>query len=348
MSGGASKAERLAQADAVAAQQSSQRAASDVASSCAAPEAAGRVEVVVIGDDDAPLMNVAMELCDQAGRVVRLKTDDTGRCAFEGLAEGAYRLRLHRLDGDAWEMVAGIPLPAGQEKSWGEAPWATPAAEDAPGPRVHVVEEGECVGSIAARSGFEPQALWDRNGALHAKRGDRAVLYPGDQVQIPALRPKWEEVQTGRRYYIHRIGVPYMLAIRFLDADDRPRPRVPYLLDIRAASGGVVRSRVAETDDGGFLSEPVPSDAVTGTLLLGRGPDQQVIELRLAHLDPVDELCGVQQRLENLGYSCAGEDGVLGPGTRAALRWFQEDHGLEATGEPDAPTRAELEAQHLS
>jgi hypothetical protein len=49
-----------------------------------------------------------------------------------------------------------------------------------------------------------------------------------------------------------------------------------------------------------------------------------------------------QARLTYLGFDPRGVDGVLGNGTRAALRAFQTAHSLPPTGEPEAATLARL------
>jgi hypothetical protein len=46
----------------------------------------------------------------------------------------------------------------------------------------------------------------------------------------------------------------------------------------------------------------------------------------------------VQERLEAASFSVGAIDGVLGPQTREALRWFQNTNGLRPTGEPDEAT----------
>ena len=50
----------------------------------------------------------------------------------------------------------------------------------------------------------------------------------------------------------------------------------------------------------------------------------------------------VQLRLIELGYDLGEADGLLGPATREALRTFQEDRGLPATGLPDGDTQHAL------
>lgn len=57
---------------------------------------------------------------------------------------------------------------------------------------------------------------------------------------------------------------------------------------------------------------------------------------------------GIQRRLTELGYDAGAADGLFGPKTRAALRAFQADQGLPATGLPDANTRRVLFAAEPS
>ena len=50
----------------------------------------------------------------------------------------------------------------------------------------------------------------------------------------------------------------------------------------------------------------------------------------------------LQARLQAAGFAAGPIDGVLGPQTQHALRQFQKANGLDATGEPSAPTRKAL------
>jgi peptidoglycan hydrolase-like protein with peptidoglycan-binding domain len=54
------------------------------------------------------------------------------------------------------------------------------------------------------------------------------------------------------------------------------------------------------------------------------------------------DLIRVQGRLKELGHDPGPIDGRLGLQTKAALKAFQTDYGLPATGEIDAETRAAL------
>ena len=65
--------------------------------------------------------------------------------------------------------------------------------------------------------------------------------------------------------------------------------------------------------------------------------------LQFGHIDPSNEVSGVQHRLSNLGYDCGPDIGAMNEDTKQALLDFQRDNKLERTGEIDAATKAKLE-----
>ncbi len=71
----------------------------------------------------------------------------------------------------------------------------------------HVVEQGECLATIAARHGYAWQTVYNapENAALRRRRPNPNVLYPGDVVEIPEKRPVEARVATGRQ---HTFKVP--------------------------------------------------------------------------------------------------------------------------------------------
>jgi peptidoglycan hydrolase-like protein with peptidoglycan-binding domain len=64
--------------------------------------------------------------------------------------------------------------------------------------------------------------------------------------------------------------------------------------------------------------------------------------LQIGFLDPIDELSGVQARLNNLGFDSGEVDGLNGPRTRAAVKSFQKKHGLVVDGIAGPKTKAQL------
>src|SRR5918911_5454702 len=57
----------------------------------------------------------------------------------------------------------------------------------------HIVEQGECLSSIALQYGFMPDTIWNdpANAQLKFLRKDPNILYPGDEIEIPEREP-WE------------------------------------------------------------------------------------------------------------------------------------------------------------
>lgn len=90
---------------------------------------------------------------------------------------------------------------------------------------------------------------------------------------------------------------------------------------------GVVLSLAPVFPGSGPLGAQAPASAVTG---LARGAKGDAVR-------------SVQQALVSQGIQVAGGvDGVFGPGTEAALKQFQSQHGLSATGVVDDATALEL------
>ena len=55
-----------------------------------------------------------------------------------------------------------------------------------------------------------------------------------------------------------------------------------------------------------------------------------------------EELVKIQLALSEKGYEPGIADGIYGKNTRQALRQYQLENGLEATGEADSATKAQL------
>lgn len=62
----------------------------------------------------------------------------------------------------------------------------------------------------------------------------------------------------------------------------------------------------------------------------------------LAHGDDGDEVTRVQERLKELGYLSANATGKFRDATQAAVRMFQENNGISATGQADVETQRVL------
>jgi hypothetical protein len=200
--------------------------------------------------------------------------------------------------------------------------------------RKYTVKQGDCISSIAFAYNLFPKTVWDHpdNAELKKLRKDPNSLFPDDSVVIPEIELKEEDCQPEQKHRFRRKGVPEKLRIQFRtgdEEDDAPRKGVPYTLDITTQSGCPVPQKKGKTDDEGFLEETIPPDAAKGIIVLEEGEDEEVYEIMLGYIDPIDTITGLQTRLNNLGYDCSDEDGILGSMTKDAVRNFQADNDLE-------------------
>ncbi|MGI9034512.1 MAG: peptidoglycan-binding protein [Pyrinomonadaceae bacterium] len=197
------------------------------------------------------------------------------------------------------------------------------------------VGTGETTSSLAKKNGFFWKTIWDHpeNAELKAKRQDPNVLFEDDEIFIPEKQSKKVSKGTEQEHVFKLKGEPAKFKVQLLKLG-QPRANEEYVfeLDNQLIDG--------KTDGDGKIEHFIPPDASSGRLIMKNG--REVYPLRLGYLDPLDLISGVQQRLNNLGYSCGGEMGELGEQTKEALKSFQADNKLETTGEPDAATKAKL------
>ncbi len=240
---------------------------------------------------------------------------------------------------------------------------------------LHTAEENEDIQMIAYEHGIKdwPQVYnHPRNAALKQKRPNPYLLYKGDQVWIPLIAPKEFEAAVDQKHkYV--LYPPKTTLLLFLQDDDgHPHGDVKYEVWI---SGERYGSGEKKTRKDGLVFEQVPlvdevelrvwfpvpkkgaednDEAETEGVAAGKDfwpaeaegdfdPDDlevredayESIVVQLRHLDPFDTVEGVQDRLNNLGYSCGDEKGTMGPKTEQAIREFQSDCSLTETGTID-------------
>jgi hypothetical protein len=199
----------------------------------------------------------------------------------------------------------------------------------------HIVQQGECISSIARHYGFYWKRLWDdpANHALRLKRKNPNVLFPEDVLIIPEKDIKEFDRSTEKRHPFRVKGGHVKLRVRLLAAG-KSIANEQYTLKIE---GDTLNGT---TDSTGLLEKIIPSEAQEATLLLGK--EKTIVLLEVGHLNPLSEITGVQARLNNLGFHCGAVDGVLGPLAKSAVITFQETYSLKMTGQPDGPTRDKL------
>lgn len=210
--------------------------------------------------------------------------------------------------------------------------------------RFYKVAQGECLSSIAAREGFIWETIWEHsnNSELKRRLQDPNILKPGDTLWIPPKTLKKVNRPTEAEHRFVKRGVPTVLRLRLLD-NDRPRSSLEYLLNV---DGHHIRG---VTDADGRIEHRIPPTARHGELKL-LGTDGAVVEtyqLQLGHLNPTNDLTGVQQRLRNLGFRCE-LTGEWDEQTKSAVAEFRQKNNLPESDELDDETRRRLKEDHGS
>ena len=202
-----------------------------------------------------------------------------------------------------------------------------------------VVSQGDSIPSLAKEYGFFPDTIWNHgaNAGLRAKRKSMNQLFPGDEVFIPDLNENPYNRPTDAKHKFKRKGVPAKLKMQFKSLG-QPRKNEKYVLQI---DGQIINGTL---DGDGKLEQFIPPNARGGQILLSGGKES--IPVQIGYLNPVTELSGVQQRLNNLGFFCGNESGDADDKTKAALETFQRRNGLPVTGDADGATKAKLQELH--
>ena len=197
-------------------------------------------------------------------------------------------------------------------------------------PTKHDVQQGDCISSIASEYGISWDKIWNHgdNADLKQRRKDPNVLFPGDVLVVPDKDAKEQACATDQRHQFKTKRKPTRIKIRFT-LDDQPRKNLSYELQV----AGLTLS--GSLDGDGVLEAEIPPDAHTGILLLGDESPRETHELSFGALDPLDTDDGIRKRLSSLGLD-ADED------LAGAIRGFQLQHSLEATGSVDDTLRAKL------
>jgi N-acetylmuramoyl-L-alanine amidase len=208
----------------------------------------------------------------------------------------------------------------------------------------YVVVQGDCLSSIAYRFGFKWQQLWDdpQNARLRELRQDPNILYVGDIVYIPEVTPRVETRPTNQT---HRFQIMTELAkvrLRLMYASE---PRAGEIWEFLVGGRSVHYGTI---DDQGFLEFTIPPNAEGGILRVGDAEEAEEYQIQLGHLDPIDTIEGIQERLLNLGFIVGAIDGVIGDVTTAAISLFQWQQKLDVDGIAGPITKARLVKVHGS
>ncbi len=216
---------------------------------------------------------------------------------------------------------------------------------------VHIVQQGETLNRIAKKYNFvsyEKIYQHEKNAEFRELRPDPNIIFPGDEIFIPEKEDKMGMGSTNSKHTF-RIKKPEVEKFRVKIGDSLGVPWVGKRvvlsignqnIDAPIGEDGVIEIDLPEgTESGGELKFFMDAES---------SEPSHVFEVQLGHLDPVEELSGVQARCNALGFPCGVADGIMGQKTRAGLELFQEAHDLEVDGVPGPKTKAKLKSVYGS
>lgn len=215
-----------------------------------------------------------------------------------------------------------------------------------PGPEGCVVQvrQGETTEQLAASYRHFWKTVWThpRNADLRARRKKPNVLREGDELFIPPRRQRDESCATTREHVFRVRGIPSKLTVRCLDLLGRPRAGEPYSVT------GPGLDVCGTVDRDGWVRVSISPELTHATLVVGvpESTSCETWELRLGHLDPVEYLSGVCNRLHNLGYYQGPPIDEADQALRLAIEAFRRDHDLADTDELDDAFREALVREH--
>jgi hypothetical protein len=211
----------------------------------------------------------------------------------------------------------------------------------------YTVKQGDYVSKVARQFGFSDyRTVWDhgQNSELKTKRKNPNVLLPGDQLFIPDRELRQEARPTDQRHKFEVHAKP-QLQLRLVLEDQFEKP----IADANCVLVLEGETRKVTTDGEGRLEEILPP-LVHDALLIIQDPQTAFnglqIPVKVGDMDPVDEISGQEDRLNNLGYFAGSKGDPDDPRFRSAVEEFQCDFGLHVDGDCGAKTQAKLKQAH--
>ena len=211
----------------------------------------------------------------------------------------------------------------------------------------YIVEQGDCLSSIAYHYGFRDwHTIYDHpnNAAFKTKRPNPNLIYPGDEIFIPDFVVRDDGCQTDMNHRFQLNSNPTYLNVRIQDLAGNAIKTARYRLTIDK------QGFRGKTDNDGWIKREIPPAALFGTLKVWPNPKDSSEfsswDLNLGYLDPLETTSGIKARLNNLGYDCGKVDSEQNDMYDQAVRQFQEDHGLQVDGIVGPITRGKLKELH--
>lgn len=303
------------------------------------------IEVLVVGEDEQPLVDVAVALYDGSTRARYSVTRHSGRARFDGLSPGNFTLTFPDWDRDAWIALRQESIAPSIQGPLAPITWE-PSRDVVANVIEHTVLAGECLADLAFRHGFALRTLWEAPSNVALREAGRSpyLLQPGESVHIPERRQNSMVATLDTRHIVKRKDVPETFQVRFLDWRGEPRRDLPCIVRTHSADGKPLPDRPGRLDGDGILKHAIAPDAVTVEVLLQTGFLVEPYVFQLGHIDPADSDSGFAGRAQALGFS-QRRDRALQP---EELAWMCQALGEESLDDLSEVLKRRLAALYRS
>lgn len=217
---------------------------------------------------------------------------------------------------------------------------------------VYSVRQGDYLARIANEQGFSDwKTIWNHseNKTLRDTRKDPNVLFPGDKLYIPDKDEKFESSSTDNAHRFVKKCSKLKLVIFLEDLYVNPLSDAEFQLVI----DGETVDKTA--DNKGKLEHEIGPTVEFAKIIIRHGGsalNEEIIDIKIGHLDPAEGVSGQCGRLNNLGYFCGPIDAAEPEENKrllvSAIEEFQCDHGLSVDGICGPITQAKLREIHGS
>jgi len=207
------------------------------------------------------------------------------------------------------------------------------------------IKEGDWFARIVKEQGYGSvwKPIYDSgdNKEFRKKCPDPNLLIPGETCNLPDKGGKKENKGTEQKHKFELKGSKHQLHVVIVRPNGEPLKNTSFSILLEPVAVDQLRVwQSGKTDGSGAIKWPITTDAEKATVEI----EDQVFELNIGWLEPVDTTKGVQARLQNLNYHIEAIDGLSGSGTTvAAVKAFQANHKLKETdGVAGTKTKAKL------